>query len=667
MAAGLFYSAASFRGLQDTLVRELRQSREETDRLAGSLRLLAGDSNEARMALGLPARAYPELEDFEGEGVRGEREGRDGGARLLPYYQAVELLLSTGAKNERDRRFNEFLSSEALAVLLQRGGYKAQREGASVTWVKGGRPWFSFFQTAGGFAVRSFKGGEFAFTGPEAGVLDFIESEGASLASHFAEIEAASRRFYGAVREASFTEGLKNAGLFLEPLADSGEEIRARLTLTLERDLLKLSFGLDKKTGEFFIGERRYADFASFYAALSPAVAAIDMRGADALTVERVEREMRPLFEDSSFAAYLGSKGLSLSSVPQDDEEYVYYDFFTSSGKRAGSLGIQKKFGEIYLFDDEYVSLGSLKTIGLKAVSRGSAGGQGAEAKKKQFSSLELPVDSSSLSRFSSPGRTVLIAGAHERMADTIIIATILEEGPCINLLSLPRDLFYKNRKINSIYFRYGPERFMREVADITGLAIDNYVIIDMFAFIDVINILGGIDITLAEALVDPTYHVRDNGRWSTLFYPEGTHHLSGVEALRVARSRHFTSDFGRSRRQQLILASIKEKLKSLGVSDMGTLYELAGVLSKYVETNFTSYELVRDFVKYRDAGIRSQTVLDTTNVLYSSYTNLKHMNLSEEEVDEEFDKGAYILLPQGDDWAALRGFVRHRMNGSSS
>jgi anionic cell wall polymer biosynthesis LytR-Cps2A-Psr (LCP) family protein len=188
-----------------------------------------------------------------------------------------------------------------------------------------------------------------------------------------------------------------------------------------------------------------------------------------------------------------------------------------------------------------------------------------------------------------------------------------------------------------------------------------------MFAFIDAINILGGIDITLGEALVDPTYRVRDNGRWATLFYAAGRHHLGGVEALRVARSRHFTSDFGRSRRQQDILAAIKDKLSGLGVSDMGKIYELARVLTKYVETNFTPYDLVNCFIKYRSAKIKSQTVLATDNILYPTYTNLRRMNLKETEVEEGFDKGAYILLPLNDDWSIVPRFIRSRMEGPAA
>ena len=78
--------------------------------------------------------------------------------------------------------------------------------------------------------------------------------------------------------------------------------------------------------------------------------------------------------------------------------------------------------------------------------------------------------------------------------------------------------------KINSIYRNYGPSRLMSDLSSITGLNISKYIAIDMYAFIDMVNILGGVTVKLNEPLIDPTYKVRENGRWSTLsIQPENT------------------------------------------------------------------------------------------------------------------------------------------------
>ncbi|MDR1178882.1 MAG: LCP family protein [Spirochaetales bacterium] len=666
VTGGIFYCAAAFRGMKDTVERELRMAREDAGQLARNFELLSQDTNEARMALGLSPRVYSGAEDT-GESGGGGEAGRGGAA--LAYYQAVELLVSQAEKNERARRFAAVFASGEVAAFQARGAYRIRQSDGVLVWEKERNPWFRFYVLNGDadFEALSFRGTKLSFRSADAAFVRFLGAEEAALSEYFRNVRQLSRQFADVLREPVFARVLQSRELGSSVLSDTEKETVIGVFPVADRQNIKLRLGFDKQNSAFLINDTRYSDFASFRGALSGALENLDLRRADEILIAQARQELEELFEDQGFTAYLGTKNLILDRTPNEDEEYIYYDFHTNDGKRAGSLGIQKRVGEIYLFDEDYVSLGSLKTIGLK---NNSEGAKKKQADTERFSSLPgLPDGSAAVaaSEGAIPGsviHTILIAGSHERMTDTLILANIHEEKNTIDLISLPRDLFYRNRKINGIYYRYGAPRLVEELSGLTGLDINEYVVIDMFAFIDAINILGGIDITLNEALVDPTYRVRDNGRWSTLFYSAGTHHLNGVEALRVVRSRHFTSDFGRSRRQQNILASIKDKMTSLGVSDVGKVYELVRILTKYVDTNLSTYQMVNYFINYKSAKIRSQTVLDTDNVLTHSYTNLRHLNLKEEEVDETFDKGAYILLPLNEDWMLLRRFIRSILEG---
>jgi anionic cell wall polymer biosynthesis LytR-Cps2A-Psr (LCP) family protein len=47
---------------------------------------------------------------------------------------------------------------------------------------------------------------------------------------------------------------------------------------------------------------------------------------------------------------------------------------------------------------------------------------------------------------------------------------------------------------------------------------------------------------------------------------PVGLQHFDGDKALKYARSRHTTSDFDRSRRQQLVIEAIREKLMTANI-----------------------------------------------------------------------------------------------------
>ena len=229
-------------------------------------------------------------------------------------------------------------------------------------------------------------------------------------------------------------------------------------------------------------------------------------------------------------------------------------------------------------------------------------------------------------------------------------------------LISIPRDLFYKRTKINSIYRRFGPNVLANTITEITGIRIDKYVMVDMYAFAELVNILDGIDVELTEPLVDPTYRVRDeNGKWSTLYYPAGVHHVNGIQALRIARARHYTPAFSRDMRQQQILKAVKDKLMTIGLSDINRLSRIIKLGFKYVETDISWLEAFSLYRSCQDITLR-HAVISTNNILYSTYTNLLATGLKEDQVDEDFDKGAWIVMPLDNDWKVIKKFIEEKI-----
>ena len=399
-----------------------------------------------------------------------------------------------------------------------------------------------------------------------------------------------------------------------------------------------------------------FAGTAAAKRGFHPAVQKIDLYQSDFASLDEFlaeigQEQLKELFNDQGFIAYLETRNLVLSRQPYEDLDFIFFDFLTLDGTRAGSLGIQKRIGRIYLFDDEYVSLGAIQTFGL--MNSDNPPGLG-------FDLDTLPQGIYERGRI----HTVLLAGTDQRLADTLILAIASEDTQTIDLFSMPRDIFFNGQKINEFLYHHGPRRLVSEMENMTGFAIDNFIVIDMYAFIDVINILGGVEITLNAPLIDPTYRVRINGHWSTLFFPAGTHRLNGTEALRVARSRHFVSDFGRARHQQLILAAIVDEINGFGITDIGRVFELAAIFLHYVETDYTPYDLLRNILRFRSARVRNQIVFSTENILYHTHSNLWRMGLEADEVDEDFDIGQYILLPLNDDWSLIHRFIRSVIEG---
>lgn len=68
---------------------------------------------------------------------------------------------------------------------------------------------------------------------------------------------------------------------------------------------------------------------------------------------------------------------------------------------------------------------------------------------------------------------------------------------------------------------------------------------------------------------------------------------MDGEKALQYARSRHSSSDFARSLRQQQIIQAILEKLKTNGLGNVNKLKQLYSDYSEMVTTNISLKEML--------------------------------------------------------------------------
>lgn len=274
----------------------------------------------------------------------------------------------------------------------------------------------------------------------------------------------------------------------------------------------------------------------------------------------------------------------------------------------------------------------------------------------------------------------ILVAGRNGNLVDTMIFANVDTVKRKITMVSIPRDLYYNGRKINSVYFFYGMEELKRALSTVTGYKIDKYVLIDMYSFIDVIDMIGGIDVHLNEAVIDPTYKTFDGGKWGTLYYRAGDHHLSGKQALRLARTRHTSSDFARAERQQMILQALQDKAKNFGFGDAAGLTKIAeGVIAK-TETDISLAEALSYYFRYQSFEISRGHVLSSGNVLQSKYTGdikkaeencgaetgTEEIDEAKKEECEKIMKGEYILLPRNEDWNSVKWYFHQIIEGKA-
>jgi LCP family protein required for cell wall assembly len=93
----------------------------------------------------------------------------------------------------------------------------------------------------------------------------------------------------------------------------------------------------------------------------------------------------------------------------------------------------------------------------------------------------------------------------------------------------------------------------------ILGIEIPYYVFVDMKGFADIVDALGGVDITVQERLPEGAAHLRGEPAedWAIGWIEAGPQHMDGDTAQWYARSRYTTSDWDRMRRQRELQQAI--------------------------------------------------------------------------------------------------------------
>lgn len=193
-------------------------------------------------------------------------------------------------------------------------------------------------------------------------------------------------------------------------------------------------------------------------------------------------------------------------------------------------------------------------------------------------------------------------------LTDSIVIASLNYEKKHISMFSVPRDLYVEYPtgwawKINETYMRglkkhnWDVTLAMNELKEvlkkITGEEIHYYANIDFEGFRKVIDSVGWIEVDVPEKVVDTTYP-GPNYSYITFQINPGLQTLNGSTALKYARSRHSTSDFDRSLRQQLIIKALKDKFLDIGfISSPSKIKSLYATLNKYVVTDLDISQII--------------------------------------------------------------------------
>lgn len=179
--------------------------------------------------------------------------------------------------------------------------------------------------------------------------------------------------------------------------------------------------------------------------------------------------------------------------------------------------------------------------------------------------------------------------------ADTTMVVQIAADRSYINLVSIPRDSMVSvpscttsNGTIpaqsyvqfNSIFanaYAVGGDLAsaasctMSAVNSLTGLNLQNFIVVDFQGLSEMIDALGGVDLCIPEDISDP---------YTGLNIARGLRHLDGTQATQYARTRYSLgdgSDVMRTTRQQyLIKTLLNQALSKNLLTESGQLYQMA-------------------------------------------------------------------------------------------
>ncbi|MGI6315074.1 MAG: LCP family protein [Christensenellales bacterium] len=206
---------------------------------------------------------------------------------------------------------------------------------------------------------------------------------------------------------------------------------------------------------------------------------------------------------------------------------------------------------------------------------------------------------------------------------DTVILLILDMKHQKLKLISIMRDTLMDvpgwtdDMKVTALVPRTGVDKAISVLETTFGIPIDGYAAVTFSGAAQLIDIVGGVDVEIADA--QELGHL--NGNLSELCqevggdpadYPPvadfGLQRLNGQQALAYMRIRHYGhGDYQRTERQRAVLISAFR-----GVSDasLGQMYKMLIQMQGYVSTNLSVPDMIRAATRvYKLRGCETETL----------------------------------------------------------
>ena len=189
------------------------------------------------------------------------------------------------------------------------------------------------------------------------------------------------------------------------------------------------------------------------------------------------------------------------------------------------------------------------------------------------------------------------------KRSDTMIILTIDKLNKSLKLTSLARDTLVKipgrgEEKLTHAYAYGQEELLMQTINENFDLDIKDYAVVNFKSFIDIVDIIGGVDINVNEKeihhlneVIKECYGVNHEDTKNIEYIKSsGNHTLNGYQALAYARIRKLDTIYKRDERQRLILTNIAHKLSDVSISKY---LQIAKSILRHIKVNIAFNKII--------------------------------------------------------------------------
>ncbi len=183
--------------------------------------------------------------------------------------------------------------------------------------------------------------------------------------------------------------------------------------------------------------------------------------------------------------------------------------------------------------------------------------------------------------------------GSPEKKADGIVVASFENNTGRLRFIHIPQDTWVnvtgsqEQTKIKYLYAMGGAPMLTRQVNNLLGISIHQYIVLDMAVFSELIDAIDGVDIYVEE---DMNYDDAEGN--ISIHLPQGYQHLNGKQAQQYLRYRSDDlDDLGRMQRQQRFCKALYQNL--LQLRTLTKLPTIAEIIKQRVETSAEIFDSV--------------------------------------------------------------------------